>query len=249
MRFIFPYIFALLTWVAAYSFILSPQSIPYTLAAYGMVCVVTAVAVARHRLFNDWNLWGNLFVYFFSSLGYTLIIASPAYRNAYIAAFGALSGIVMYVVLRFSQDANALITKNYVRFIGWIFIVAFWQTTAGIYFMQVAYDASVWSGSIIVVLLTYVLGRGIIGIHGLTKSSARLVLLVLTLTLVEFSLFLTLLPIHYYVQATLATSWFYFIIEMVLSGQSLVSRKKIFRSYSIALVVACILLLVTAAWQ
>ena len=249
MRFIFPYIFALLTWIAAYSFMVSPRSIPYALAAYGVLCVVTAVAAARRRIFADWNLWVNLFIYFFSSLGYVLIIGSPAYRNAYIAAFGAISGVVMYVALRFSRDANALITKNYVRFIGWIFILAFWQMSAGIYFMQVAYDASVWSGAVILALLTYVLGRGIIGVHGLAKSSARLVLLVLTLTLVEFSLFLTLLPIHYYVQATLATSWFYFIIELVLSGQSLASRKVIFRSYSIALFVVCILLLVTAAWQ
>ncbi|MBI4090682.1 MAG: hypothetical protein HY422_01535 [Candidatus Komeilibacteria bacterium] len=249
MRFIFPYIFALLTWVAAYSSVVSPRSIPYVLGAYGGLCIGTAIAVARRRLLSDWNLWVNFCIFFFSSLGYTLIIASPAFRNAYIAAFGAVCGVVMYVALRFSRDANALITKNYVRFIGWIFILAFWQMLAGIYFMQVAYDASVWSGAVIIALLTFVLGRGIIGIHGLTKSSMRLVLLVLTLTQVEFSLFLTLLPIHYYVQATLATSWFYFIIELVLSGQSLTSRKAIFRAYSIALSIACILLLLTAAWQ
>lgn len=249
MRFIFPYIFALLTWIAAYSLILSPKSALFALIAYGVFCVISAVYVARKRLLADWNLWVNLLIYFFSSLGYVLIIGSPSYRNAYIAVFGAISGIVLYVAMRFSRDANALITKNYIRFIGWIFILAFWQTIAGIYFLQVAYDASVWSGAVILAILTYVLGRGIIGIYGLTKSSMRLVLLVLTLTLVEFSLFLTLLPIHYYVQATLATGWFYFIIELVLSGQALASRKVIFKTYSIALLVAYILLLVTAVRQ
>jgi hypothetical protein len=249
MRYLYPYIFTLIYWISYFIFINVESARAAVFPLFLLFAIATLIIINRRDLFRYWNLWINLLIFFASSFGILLIFTHPTARNLHVILFGVICGSVIYTVQHFARESHIMIAKRYLHFLGFVFVIALWQSVAVLYFIIISYNASIWSATLIVAFLTFFLGRGIIITHGLKRSSEMLVLLVLTLTTAELYHLIWLLPLHYYVLAALVTSWFYFIIEMVLSGQDIQSRKLIFRLYSTILIIVVILLLITASWS
>ena len=140
------------------------------------------------------------------------------------------------------------IAKTYLRFLSFIYLITIWQVFIILFFVLISYDVSLWQAAIVAAPLILSTGRGVLDSYDLKKSSASLVLMVITLTTVEFFIFLQLLPLHYIILASMLMLWFFFLVEMVLTGQELSSRKRVFKVYGAALIAAFILILITARW-
>ncbi len=247
MKYLAPYIFTLFYWAVLYSLTTVPAITLYAFIFFIVLFIVFAFMIGGRR--RQWNFWFSNFLFLVSSFGFVLIIASPLVRNAYIAAFGILAGLMWYVAIRYFEHAEGFLAHTYLHFIGFIYLITFWQMTALLYFMLLSYETPFWAPGLIVLVYTFILGRGIILAHGLKKSSETLVLTVLTLTSFEIFYFVRLLPLHYYVLATLVASWYFFIIEMVLSGQEISSRRKMFKVYTSIFIAVVAVLLLTASWE
>ncbi len=249
MRYIFPYVFALVYWLLFFTSAANPQLVYYTLGFLFLWSIVTIGIIDGKRWYRHWNIWLNVLLYLVSSFFFVLIMTSSELRQLYIMLGGVVAGVLVYMLLRYAKITNLFEAKNYLLVISFIHIITFWQVSALVYFMMVLFDAKLMPGAFLIAVLTYVLGRGSIFDHGLKKSSGWLVLGVLVLTTTELSLLLSLLPVHYYTLATLLTVWFFFVVEMVIAGQEVSSRKRLFRSYTTFSLIVMALLLLTATWQ
>jgi hypothetical protein len=176
-------------------------------------------------------------------------MASPASRQLFILFGGFVGGFVVHMLIRAMATAQVYISRSYLLVVSFVHVLTFWQVATISFFIILSYDAKVLPTIAVLAALTYLLGRGSILDHGLLKSSLRLVLTTLVLTIVEIALALSLLPIHHYTLATILTAWYFFIVEMVVAGQELTSRKSIFKRYSTLLFIGIALLLVTTTWQ
>jgi hypothetical protein len=220
--------------------------------ALGLLClwiIVTIGIIDGRGWYRHWNLWLNVSAFLISSFFFSLIMVSPALRQLYIMLGGAIGAVLTYVLLRYMNMSNVFEAKSHVLVISFTHLITFWQASALLYFMIVLFDAKLLPGAMLFALLTFLLGRGSILDHGLKKSSGSLVLGVLVLTTTECSLLLSLLPVHYYILATVLTIWFFFVVEMVIAGQEVSSRKALFKRYALLSLSAMAVLLATTAWQ
>ncbi len=249
MRYIFPYVFALVYWLLFFVSITVPSFAYYAIGLLLLWSLVTIVVIDRKEWYRHWNVWLNFLLFFASSFFFSLIIVSPPLRQLYVMVGGALGGFLTYMLLRYMSTPNPFIAKSYLLVISFTYLITFWQISALVYFMLVSYDAQLVPAAFLLALAAFLLGRGSIFDHGLKKSSAVLVLSVLVLTTTEFSMILSLLPVHYYTLATLLTVWFFFVVEMVILGQETSSRKGLFKRYIALTLLAMMALLLTTAWQ
>ncbi len=214
-----------------------------------MIWFVYTILVLDRKFFTrHWNLWINFLLFLLSSFVLVLIMSSGTARNLYIIGFGVLSGFYIFFLIQYFRNIHAVSAKVFLEFVSFIYLVTFWQVLSIVYFMLISYGFSIVSAVAAVIPVTFLLGRGIVTLEGLKKSSEALVLLVLTITISEFFIFLALLPLHYYALATLLSVWFFFIVEMVLSGQELSSRRRIFKIYTLVALAAMIVILITSRW-
>ncbi|OGY91393.1 MAG: hypothetical protein A3B31_02320 [Candidatus Komeilibacteria bacterium RIFCSPLOWO2_01_FULL_53_11] len=250
MVYVYPYFYAFGYWIIFFSFINTPKLTFGAMLAATVWLLIAALGIGGHRgLMKHWDLWLNYLIFTWTSFAIVLILASSATRNLYSIATGILSALLLYAAIRIVREPHQIVARNFERVSGFVNTLSLWQAAAVIYFMIVSYNAPLSYGIIIIGLLAFILGRGVINAHGLRKSSAGLVLVTLVLTTSEIALYSRLLPVHYYVRATIVASWFYLIIEMVLAGQEISSRRTIFRGYLILLISILVAILLTAAWQ
>ncbi|OGY90172.1 MAG: hypothetical protein A3B30_04285 [Candidatus Komeilibacteria bacterium RIFCSPLOWO2_01_FULL_52_15] len=243
MKLIASYAFTLIYWIAFFSLVhLSPFT-PVALLLF-LICFIALAAMLSGRLFfKDAQLWAHLFLFFISSFLFLTILSSLTAKNLYILFFGLISGALLALVATYTERREQFASHQYLRLVTVSYLITFWQIVAFIYFLIISFSASYANALLLVGLLAYITIHGILSANYLKKSSPFLVTVVTILTTAEFFFFLTLLPLHHYIVATLTTIWLYFIIEMVITGQELSSRRRIFTFYIVLLcaIVALIL--------
>jgi len=248
MLYIFPYVFALMYWVIFFVLTNAPQHSLFLLFTLLTVYIFTVGYIGRRFFFRQWNLWINFFLFLISSYGLVLIINSITFRNAFIIFSGFLGGLLVYIVTIYSRRSDAFFSRRYLEFISFIYLVTFWQLSILIYFGLLAYDTSIWSALSVFIPVTYLLGRGIISVHILDKKASGFIQAILVITTLEFAYFIELLPIHYFVLATILTIWFFFVLELVFLSKETINRKRTFSVYTLLSLAAMILILLTSKW-
>lgn len=231
MKFIFPYLFTLVYWFCYFTFVHAKGFALASVLFFLVWFVISAAVVSGKRIVDDWSAWLNLLIFFISSYGLLLVSSSQQAKNIYIFAFGLLSGFIIYTLLRYTEEQHRVAADRYLRFVSFIYLVSFWQVAVVIDFMVISFDASSLYAAFIIGMVCYAVFKGILASHYLRKSDPRLVTAVAVLTTVQLTFFLELLPLHYFVFATLTSLWLLFIIEMVIAGQGLGSRRALFHRY------------------
>lgn len=249
MRYIFPYIFSLVYWLLFFVSLAMPGTVYYTLSLLGIWFLVTVAIVSGRTWYRYWNIWVNILLFLVTSFFFSLTMVSAVSRQIFVMFGGLLGGLLIYMLIRYITTAQQFVAKNYLLVMSFVHIITFWQSSALLYFIILYYDAKILPAAVALTLLTFLLGRGTIVDHGLRKSSSTLVLGVLTVTTLELFVILSLLPIHHYTLATMLATWFFFIIQLVIAGQEVSSRKHLFKRYLIFMLIVMALLLITASWQ
>ena len=247
-RYLIPSITTLVYWVLFFLLISYAGAFYYWLALITLAIAILIIAVSGKRFMAVWSTWLNFSLFIFSSTAFLLIINSATVRNAYVFFFGAVTGALIYATNRYFDHDNVFIAAHYLEFVHFIYFVTFWQAMSLVFFSLIAIQIPFWQTVYLVAILTFLLARGIVLTQRLSKSSPVLILTVLTLTTAEFFYFLALLPVTYFVAATLLTLWFFLIVQIVSLGQELTSRRHIFRVYTTVVLLAMLLLLLTAPW-
>ncbi len=243
-----PYTCSLIYWVLFFLAVNNPQ---FTLAIAGILAIwygIIVIIIGRRHLVSERLLWLSGLLFLASSYGMMMIINSVILRNLFVVISGFLVGIWFQVVLRYIRDTRAFLAKFYLQFLSFIYLITFWQFFVVTYALLILYDYSISASLVVVLLIVYLLSRGMIHIQPLRKSSETLVITVLTITTLEFYIALHLLPFHYVTLATMLTVWFFYFIEMVFAGQEVSSRKVIFRRYTVITLAALLLIFLTARW-
>lgn len=249
MFYLFPFVAAFVYWLLFFLSITIPDQIPVLFLILLAWFIGTIAYIGRLRWYLYWQLFINYTLFVFSSFTMLLVLSNATLRNVYTVFAGLLIGLLCYVYYRYIRDKHIFSVKIYLEFVGFVYLITLWQLFTIVYFMLISFNASLLYAICTIIPVTYIIARGIIGMHSLKKSSERLVISVITLTTVEFFYVLQLLPLHYYVLGTLLTVWFFFVMEMVLEGQQLASRRRIFSRYTLFMAIAMLLLFVTSQWR
>jgi hypothetical protein len=248
MVYISPYIFSLGYWTIFFIVINAPNLSFFAFIGLLVWFLMAVIFIAGKLIYRHWNIWLNYLFFLSSSFAITLILNSGVLRNFYVIVSGLVAGIFIYIVLKYFRDHNIFFAASYLRLVSFTYLITFWQIFIVLYFAVISFDFSIWQASLVAAPIIYVLARGMFNANSLKKSSLSLVLMVIILTTTEFFIFLERLPLHYFVLSALLTMWFFYIIEVVLTGQELSSRKRVFKIYSSILLAGLAVLLVTARW-
>lgn len=249
MRLILPYIFALVSWVVYFTVIHWPQGFFYVLIFFIAWYLFTLTVIAGRRVFSHWNLFLNCLIFYLSVFLFIVIPSPPMVRIIYGLVFGLAGGWITYGSAKYFEHQPEYAARSYLELNQFVYIIGLWQLLAFAFFSMTFLDFILWPWVVFIGIATWLFGREIITLRSLKKSLAWQVLLVLTLTMLELFSVIVLLPIHYFNAATLTVAWFYFVIQLVLAGQELSSRRRLFYRYLWALLLIFLLILVTSAWN
>lgn len=248
MGLIFPLIATFIFWVIFFMVTNIPS---VTLVAFGILlvwCVIVVTYIGGRSWYRQWSVWMCYLFLMLSSFGLLLIIESVRMRNIYIIIMGIVSGLLTYTFMHFSREASTFKGRGYLELINFAYLLTLWQTFVLLYFVIITYDVSVWSSLAIAVPLSYVLSRGIVTTYLSDARSMVMTSAVLTLTTIELYIVFELLPLTYYVLATLVIVWFITVIEIVRTTRAAGGRQNTFSLYTLLMVIAIVALLITAQW-
>lgn len=222
-----------------------PKLLLYVAGVLVILALIFFKYISRRDFRKSWNNWLNYLLFLLSSFMQLYIIESPPLRILYIVLLTVVWFWITYAFVSYFRDGGFR-TKQYLEINRFLYFLTFWQIANIIYFSLIFINITFWLAILVFVLTTLAIISGLINVDGLKKSSKSLVLMAGGLTSVELSAVITLLPIHFYIQSSLATLWFFFIMELTLQGQDLSSRKRLFWRYLLFFCLTAIILLLTS---
>jgi len=249
MRFIVPYLFALVFWVLYFVLLGWPAGWPWLLALFIIWYSIVVLLLSGRRWYRYADLWLNYLIFFVSSFAVALLPNSPLGRTVYGLILGLVSGLVIYGANHYFLSPNDLRHKTVREFNQFIYLLTMWQVSIIAYFDLSFVSFRLWPWVLIVAGVAALLARDILKTRGLKKSSEPLVVAVLILTIAELFFFIELLPLHFLLSGAVITVWFFFVIDLVLAGQEVTSRKSLFKRHIALLGLIILALLLISAWS
>jgi len=226
-----PYLAPVILFISLIGCNIYPPLFWFGLVLSWLVCLWLFRLISRRQFFANWPLWLMLSLFLFSIFGQFAIIENLAWRIFYLLVASAAWVWLVYSLHAFFLDQRSFLAKQYMEFNNIFVCFGLWQVINFLYFallfLNIWYFVAILLAAMMIVLCSWY----IFNFTQLRKSKLSLVLIGLTLTTIELFIVIQLLPLHYYVQSALVTSWFYFIIQLTLQGQDVTSRRQLFWRY------------------
>ena len=200
------------------------------------VFLIVIKSISRKNFFGQWYIWLTYLIFLYSCLGQFAIINSAAFRVWYLLLITLVWLWLVYSSSVYFSAGRDWRAQQYLEVDRFVDYLAIWQALNVLYFSLLFINLADWLAVFIVGLAVLIIINNLISVPGLKKSSKSLVLSSTVLTTVQIFFFLSLLPLHFYIQSTLVSLWLFFIMELTLKGQEIKSRKRLFWAYFIAIV-------------
>jgi|GEM_PF-3963865 len=214
--------------------------------------VLTIVTLAAFRLVSRKHFksfipsWIAFLLYLVSVVLQLTIIESPLAQSWFIIISGVLWFSILYAVAYYFTNDREFVGKQFLEITQAIHFVTLWQILNVLNFTLIFIHIPIWQAWVAVVLVVGMLGYQLFSFHGLRKGSVWLAVMALTLTSLEIFIVVGLLPLHFYVQSALVTLWFFFVVRLTLLGQDITSRKRLFfTNLILILIVGTVLILLS----
>ncbi len=122
-------------------------------------------------------------------------------------------------------------------------LLTVWQSASFAYFAVGQLHLSLWFMAALLMAAIWAVTIDIVHLHQIRKSQPSMILLACVATCLQLFFAIYLLPLHLYIQSSLLTLWYFFIIELTIEGQEVQSRRKLFISYLLFIAAAGIVLI------
>ncbi len=247
----------MIRWIAYYSsvlflvagmILLFYQSAWLPWEIFGLIIISLAGfrLISRKSFTSFLPTWIAFTLYLVSTVLQLSIIENPSAQQWFIVVAGLLWFSILYAVAYYFTNNREFVGKQFLEITQAVHFITLWQILNVLNFTLIFIHIPIWQAWLIVVAVTLLLGYQLLTFHGLRKGSIWLSLIALTLTSLELFVTINLLPLHFYVQSALVTLWFFFVIRLTLQGQEVTSRKKLFFSSLIfILIIGTLLILVS----
>lgn len=199
--------------------------------------IISAKIMSQQYFWKFKFLWLNFIIVYIAELLFLLLLTSGEAR--YILAFilSFIWGIAWLLLKKYFESIRDLNNKDYLAWHKFLYYLGFWFLSTSLYSLVIFLNFKLSYAVIIMLLSIFLLGREIISIsEGISKYYIWFVLFLS----MQILWILYLLPISFYVAGTIATLWFFFIID------STVNQLKHFKLYLGIFLVSIFILLATS---
>ncbi len=199
-----------------------------------ILMILTLVALGGFRLMSRKHFksllptWIAFILYLNSSVWQFTIIENNVARSWFIVIAGLLWLGILYAIAYYFTNDREFVGKQFLEITQAVHLITLWQILNVLNFTLIAIHIPYWQAVLLVIVVIGLLAYQLFSFHGLRKGSIILTVFTLTLTSLELFMVITLLPLHIYVQSALVTLWFLFLKRLTQLGQDMTSRKKLF---------------------
>jgi len=221
-----------------WSLFYSQQEIHYWLIAIAIVVILLVGRIlARNKFFKFKILWINLIIVYISQLLFLLLLISGGLRYLLSFVFALLWLLIWWLMFKYFENIIDVESSNYLEVNKFFYYLGFWFLATSLYSLVIFLHFSLLYAWLILMVASFLWAFDIMRV----KQELNWTYLIFTLFLLSQILAVGyLLPVNFYVPGTIATLWFFFIID------STVNVLKSFRLYLALFLLVITLLLITS---
>jgi hypothetical protein len=201
------------------------------------VILLSGRILARNKFWRFKILWLNLILVYVSQLLFLLLLISGEIRYLLSFVLALIWMLVWWLMAKYFEDADNIDSNNYLAVNKFFYYLAFWFLSTSLYSLVIFLHFSILSAYLILIVVSFFWSLSIIR----DRDDINWLYLIFALFLLTQILAVVyLLPVSFYVAGTIATLWFFFIIDNTANGL------KSFKLYLGLFLVLVLLLLTTS---
>lgn len=220
-----------------WSLFYSQKAIHYWLGVAIVVILVSGRILARNKFWKFKVLWLNLILVYISQLLFLLLLISGTarYGLSFILALSWM--LIWWLMAKYFEKIGSIDSNNYLVVNKFFYYLGFWFLSTSLYSLVIFLHFPVFYAYLIMLGATFFWSLDIVR----SREDLNWPYLLFTLFLLSQILMVVyFLAISFYVAGTIATLWFFFIID------STANTLKSFRLYLGLFLLSVLLLLVTS---
>jgi hypothetical protein len=202
-----------------------------------IVILLAGRILARNKFWQFKILWLNLILVYISQLLFLLLLISQEirYTLSFVLALAWL--LIWWLMAKYFENINNIDSANYLAGNKFFYYLGFWFLSTSLYSLVIFLHFPIFYAYAILIFATFFWALDIIN----SRGESNWIYLIFSLFLLSQMLAVVyLLPVSFYVAGTIATLWFFFIID------STVNSLKTFKGYLSLFLLLILLLLITS---
>jgi len=221
-----------------WSLFYSQRDIHYWLLTVAIVVILlTGRILSRSKFWKFKVLWLNLILVYISQLLFLLLLISEQIRY-FLSFILALSWmLIWWLMARYFDNIDNIESSNYLMVNKFFYYLEFWFLSTSLYSLVIFLHFPISYAVLIILGAAFFWSLDIVR----TREELNWFYLVFALfLLVQILLVVYLLPVSFYVAGTIATLWFFFIID------NTANTLRFFKTYLGLFLLVTLLLLITS---
>ncbi len=202
-----------------------------------LVIIISGRLLAKYYFWKFKLLWLNFIIVYIAQLLFLLLLTSGSGRYILAFIFAVIWGVVWWLMSKYFSTIRDIDDRDYLAANKFFYYLGFWLLSTSLYSLIIFLNLPILYFLLFMFIAIFLWGRDIINsTEGLSKHYIWLVLFLSVQGLAIFYL----LPVSFYVAGTIATLWFFYIID------STVSKMEHFKLYLSLFIASIFILLITS---
>lgn len=236
-RYFIPILSPLILLISFWLFFYSQENILVWSGISALTVLVSVRLIARKYFWRSKILWVNLLTVYISEILFLLLLTSGSLRFSISFLFSILWGFTFYLLIKYFKNIDKLSSKDYLSFNKFLYYLSFWMLASSLFSLIVFINLLPAYALLIILFISFLWAKEIIS---LSDDSSRFYVWFVMFLLAQVLVVAYFLPVSFYVNGTIATLWFFLIID------NAVSNLKNFRVYLSIFLVSLLVLLITS---
>ena len=158
-------------------------------------------------------LWFNLGLVYISQLLFLLLLTSSSLRYFLAFILTLLWALIWYLLKQYFDNITDVKNRSFLVVNKFYYYLSFWFLSTSVYALIIFLNLSLFYSILILSLAALLFGLEIISY---TKEYPKTYILFVLFSLIQILLTIYLLPINFYIAGTIATLWFFFLIDSAM---------------------------------
>ena len=211
LKYLTIFISSLLLLAGFWSLFYSQKNIHYWLVAIAVaVILLSGRILSRNRFFRFKILWLNLIFVYISQLLFLLLLISEEWRYLLSLVLSLLWMLIWWLLAKYFDNIDNIENSNYLVVNKFFYYLAFWFLATSLYSLVIFIHFPLLYAYLICIVFTFFWLVDIVRYQD-NFSWVNLIFSLFILSQILVAVYL--LPVSFYVAGTIATLWFFFIID------------------------------------
>lgn len=238
LRYITIFISPLILMLGFWSFFYGQKSWQYWMTGIAIFVILASGRIlAKNKFWKFKALWINFIFVYVSQLLFLLLLISEELRYFLSIILAMFWLLIWWMMFKYFEDVDNIESRNYLVVNKFFYYLGFWFLSTSLYSLVIFIHFPLWESLFVLIIATFFWSFDIIR----TRDDLNWLYLIFVMFLmVQILAIVYLLPLNFYVAGTIATLWFFFIID------NTANTIKSFRLYLGLFLLAILLLLTTS---